>query len=367
MADTPLISICLPVFNGEPHLALAIESVLAQSFQDYELLIADDGSTDASKEIANAYAAKDKRIQHWTNETRQGLFGNYNACINRSRGKYIKPYAQDDLLEPSALATLKEVLDEHDSVALVSSARKIIDENGVLLELKQPLPESRLLPGPELIRFHLIGLNNWVGEPSCVMYRAQRKGSGFDRSFYHYGDIEYWFRIIEKGNYYYLHEPLASFRRHGQNQTDTNHRQLLFALDILNLSLKYKNYLSSFENNELFKKRLVEKIALEFGHIEAAAEPSDLWFEYANEYLSLSDKKGADTHSSASEAAGFRLLSAAALSVVSDLICQLDHEKRCRKDEHELFVKEVEKMKQSLYWKLSNPLRKVRNIIKGSN
>lgn len=351
MSANPLISICLPLYNGAEFLGPAIESVLAQTFGDFELLIADDGSTDGSEAIARKFADSDARVRYWKNESRQGLFGNYNACLKESKGQFIKPFAQDDLLSKECLATFHSVLSAQANVTLVSSARRIIDGQGVEVGLKKPFEKDLLLPGKDVVRFNLIGLNNWVGEPSTVMFRRDFMGTGFDTRYFHYGDIEYWFRIVLNGDYQHLSTPYASFRRHESSQTDKNHRQMLFALDILQMSFDYRYILAEFEPEELFKRRLAEKIALEHGHVIDAVGASQLIQEYANEFQ---DRAG-----------GYRLLASMALSTVSELIKELDHERRCRHDEHERFVLEVNKMKDSLYWKLTNPLRKLKGAIKG--
>ena len=97
----PTVSICLPVYNGERFLREAIESVLAQTYEDYELLISDDLSQDSSLEIAHSYAKRDTRIIVSSNPKNLGLFANYNACQKLASGKYIKPFAQDDSTCPS--------------------------------------------------------------------------------------------------------------------------------------------------------------------------------------------------------------------------------------------------------------------------
>lgn len=366
MPSVPLISICLPLYNGANHLAAAIDSILAQESGDFELLIADDGSSDGSAEIAGDYAARDSRILFWKNEQRQGLFGNYNACIARAKGKYLKPFAQDDILAPDALKTMLGVMENEPKIALVSSARQIIDDSGAVTELKQPIAQDLRVPGREVISFHLIGLNNWVGEPSTVMFRAEYAASGFDTSYYHYGDIEYWFRILMNGDFCYLKRPLASFRRHAASQTDKNHRELYFALDILRMSLAYRELLADIEPESLLKRRLAEKIALEHGHVLSAALPESLFAEYQRAFMEAKPGADAELERSKSEASGFRLLASMSLSTISELIAELDHEKRCRHEEHERFVVEVDKMRKSIYWKLSSPLRKMRNVIKGT-
>src|SRR5690349_18729732 len=96
----PLVSVCLPVYNGEQYLRESIDSVLGQTYADFEILISDDGSTDSSAEICAQYADRDRRVRFWRNEANRGLFANYNICMNRARGEFIKPFAQDDVLHP---------------------------------------------------------------------------------------------------------------------------------------------------------------------------------------------------------------------------------------------------------------------------
>lgn len=370
--SNPQVSICLPIYNGARHLPAAIESALAQTFGDFELLIADDGSTDASADIANTFQKQDKRIRYWKNEQRQGLFGNYNACMKQSKGKYIKTFAQDDVFKSNALEEMVRLLENEPGVALVSSAREIIDDAGAVTELKQPIKTNFKARGKDVITFHLIALNNWVGEPSTVMFRSEFAGTGFDTDYYHYGDIEFWFRVLQNGDFYYFEQALTQFRRHAASQTDKNHRELFFALDILRMSAKYRHLLSEFEPEALYKRRIAEKIALEHGHVLSAAEPENLFEMYETVFLATESNTNASNFNELelkrlkAEATGFRLLASMSLSTISNLIEELDHEKRCRTIEHDRFVSEVKKMQNSIYWKLSSPLRKVRNAIKGS-
>src|SRR5438874_11358052 len=110
-----LVSILLPVFNGERYLAQAIESVLAQTHTDFELLVVDDSSTDSSWQIIQKLAKTDDRIFAFKNQTNLGLFQNYNRCLDLSRGDFVKPFAQDDLLVSKALERMHEVFDEQPS------------------------------------------------------------------------------------------------------------------------------------------------------------------------------------------------------------------------------------------------------------
>jgi glycosyltransferase involved in cell wall biosynthesis len=99
----PRVSIGLPVYNGERFLAQAIESVLAQTFSDFELVICDNASTDGTRDIAEAYAARDERIFYHPGLQNQGAARNYNRAFSLSHGEYFKWLAADDMIEPRYL------------------------------------------------------------------------------------------------------------------------------------------------------------------------------------------------------------------------------------------------------------------------
>lgn len=240
------ISICLPVFDGEKHLAAAIESVLRQSCSNFELLIADDCSSDASVEIIRLYAAQDQRIVWWRNEKSLGLFQNYNACIERATGNYIKLFAQDDLLEPACLERMGNVLDVIPAVNLVSCARRVIDESmdeGNESVMRNDLAKGLVLNAESIVLKSLLTLSNHIGEPAAVMFRASAKDKGFDTRYHHVGDLEYWLRICLSGACYFLDEVLCTFRIHPSGRTAFNKRNFLFALDFLRMEESFSTVL----------------------------------------------------------------------------------------------------------------------------
>ena len=144
------VSILLPVYNGEAFLEAAIESALSQSFKDFELIVVDDCSTDGSWAIIERMRQRDPRIKSFTNETNQGLFANYNRCLSRAEGRYIKPFAQDDILAQDCLKRMFDVLEHDPSVVLVSSARNITDADGTIVETKCTFPGDRKVRGEQL-------------------------------------------------------------------------------------------------------------------------------------------------------------------------------------------------------------------------
>ncbi|ABQ90760.1 glycosyl transferase, family 2 [Roseiflexus sp. RS-1] len=128
-APTPRVSIGLPVYNGERYLASALESILAQTFGDFEVIISDNASTDATPEICRAYMARDPRIRYVRNERNLGAAPNYNRVFHLARGMYFRWHAHDDLLAPTYLEQCVAALDAHPGVVLCHSKTVFIDEH----------------------------------------------------------------------------------------------------------------------------------------------------------------------------------------------------------------------------------------------
>jgi glycosyltransferase involved in cell wall biosynthesis len=140
----------MPVYNGDRFLREALDSVLAQTFEDFELIISDNASTDRTQEICQAYAAQDQRIRYYRNEENLGAAWNYNRVFELSTGEYFKWAAHDDLCMPEYLERCVEVLDRHPTVVLCYPKTTIIDEHGQQVEnyfdslnLRSPKPHER--------------------------------------------------------------------------------------------------------------------------------------------------------------------------------------------------------------------------------
>jgi glycosyltransferase involved in cell wall biosynthesis len=127
----PLLSIGVPVFNGENYLRQAVESILSQDFGDFELVISDNASTDGTSAICADYARMDKRVRLHRNETNIGAIANHNLVFQLSTGKYFKWAAHDDECAPGVLAACVRTLeDAPDQVALVYPQAELIGEKG---------------------------------------------------------------------------------------------------------------------------------------------------------------------------------------------------------------------------------------------
>lgn len=130
----PKLSIGLPVYNGGELLREAIDSILAQTFGDFELIISDNASTDGTEELCRSYAAKDARIRYSRHDTNRGAHFNQNHVVHLARGQYFKLAGHSDKIAPEFLQRCVDVLDANPSVVLCFTRMIIIDENGAVIE-----------------------------------------------------------------------------------------------------------------------------------------------------------------------------------------------------------------------------------------
>ena len=242
------LTVCMPVYNSASYLSQAIESVLSQSYSDFELLIVDDSSNDGSRQISEAYANKDKRIKLILNSKNRGMVPNWNYCIESSKGRYIKFLFGDDyFLANDTLARLKSVLDKSPSVTLVSSSRLVVDDKGNKIGEWQGFRELDCQDSAKVAQaclelFYLkegrlkFGcLKNLVGEPSAVMFRKEHALRGFNPEFRQFVDLEMWFQLFRQGDFAYIAEPLVAFRKHSGQQTNINTREMVYLWEYLEL------------------------------------------------------------------------------------------------------------------------------------
>lgn len=132
--NAPKVSIVLPVYNGENYVRQAIESVLTQTYRDFEFLIVDNASTDATERICTAYAANDSRIRYHRHAKNLGASMNHILGFRMASAEYVKFIAHDDVWAPTLLEKCVRVLDENPEVILAYPKTRLIDENGDTLE-----------------------------------------------------------------------------------------------------------------------------------------------------------------------------------------------------------------------------------------
>jgi glycosyltransferase involved in cell wall biosynthesis len=126
----PRVSVGLPIYNGAQYLARAVDSLLAQTFEDFEIIISDNGSTDDTERICRAYAARDARIRFVRSETNRGMLWNFQRTLELARGPYFKWMAHDDECEPEFLRRCVQELDAVPGIVLCAPATVDIDAHG---------------------------------------------------------------------------------------------------------------------------------------------------------------------------------------------------------------------------------------------
>jgi glycosyltransferase involved in cell wall biosynthesis len=222
-SDQPAISVLVPTYNSARYLASTLDSVLAQTDPDFEIVIADDCSSDDSVRIATEYAARDSRIRVVRNQVNLGLHGNLVHLMHLARGPLLKPLMADDLLMPEALARLRAPLENDPAVSLSTSRRIRIDGNGERLpdtdHLHPPVTATSVIDGRLLGNTVLEHGVNLIGEPSTVMFRRAdiKPGLAFSVRGVRYGalvDMALWMNLLSIGNCAYDIEPLSAYRQH---------------------------------------------------------------------------------------------------------------------------------------------------------
>lgn len=220
----PLVSVLIPAYNGERWLGAALDSALAQTHGDLEILIGDDCSTDGTRAVAEAYAAADPRVRVLPEAGRNlGAPANQVRLHQAARGAFVKPLLQDDLLAPDCVATLLAPLLADASLVLATSKRGLIDAAGARLP-DQPwtaalLAADAVLDGTMLGDAMLGGTANLVGEVTTALYRAgvvapEELWLLDGREYRANGDIALWLKLLAGRAAFYTPRELSWFRQH---------------------------------------------------------------------------------------------------------------------------------------------------------
>ncbi len=214
MSQSPIVSVIMPVFNGQEYVAAAIESVLAQTYPDFELLITDDGSTDASLKLLRSYASQDPRI-HLNTQKNRGLTPTLNALWQRARGTFIAVLEQDDVAMPDRLARQVSFLEQHPQVVGVSGAQILIDHQGRLLTcLSLPLDNSE-------IQAAALAGHSSLCHPGVMLRRTALAAiGGYDETLGLAHDLDLWLRLGEIGELANLAQPVVKYRLHNRSLSE---------------------------------------------------------------------------------------------------------------------------------------------------
>lgn len=304
------VSICIPTYNGARYLEACLDSVLSQTYKDIEILVVDDGSTDATLEIIERYAASDQRIRLVCNEHNLGLVGNWNRCIELARGDWIKFAFQDDLLREDCLEKMLAAA----SRPIVFCRREFLFETGTSKEtirLYNGLPKIPELFGnstdidPATVRNVVLREpQNFFGEPTAALLHHSLFGRFgiFNADLAQICDLEYWIRVAINTGLSYVNEPLATFRYHASSTSAGNRDPLrkervsVFDRLVIGYEFAYNPHYTSLRKQALsispkrnFQRELAEKAIWAHARARALANrqesPDQSWVKQWDEFV----------------------------------------------------------------------------------
>lgn len=204
----PVVSVLMPVYQAAPYVVAAVESILAQSLRELELVIVDDGSTDGTGELCAAIAARDPRVV-LVRASHEGIVAALNRGLALARGRYLARMDGDDVALPERLAAQLRHLDAHPDVVALGTAVEVIDPEGRPLgPIVHPTTHEEI--ERELLRGH-----GSINHPSVVMRTdAVRAVGGYRSAFEYVEDQDLFLRLGERGRLANLAAPLLHHREH---------------------------------------------------------------------------------------------------------------------------------------------------------
>jgi glycosyltransferase involved in cell wall biosynthesis len=217
---TPKISVGLPVYNGEAYIGKAIQSILDQSYPDFELIISDNASTDATEQICRDFAERDRRIRYFRNEVNIGAARNHNRVFELASGEFFKWASHDDLYPKEMLKHCLEVFEQGPpSIGVVYSYFEVIDEFGNSLEVRTDSIEKR--DSRPHVRLAQLLLNIGYYSATYGLMRAKALRKTHLGSF-PYADRVYLAELALQGEYWEVKEVLLCLRNHRGRSTRAN-------------------------------------------------------------------------------------------------------------------------------------------------
>ncbi len=275
------VSVMMPVYNRERYVGEAIESILSQTFTNFELIIVDDGSTDNSLNIINSFS--DKRIRVYQNDQNSGIGYTRNRLLELSKGQYLAVLDSDDVAFPNRLEEQVSFLDANEDYGLVGSWAELIDENS------RPLKKYYRYKENEEI-YSILFFHNFFAHSSVMMRSKIIPFLKYNSEYTPAEDYELFIRIAEKSKVCNLQKPLVKYRIHDMNISDENKNKEILNRQrrILKEQLqKLEVYVSEQELDSLFK--ISRRFAVSFEELKIA-EPIFVSIIKQNAILGLFNK-----------------------------------------------------------------------------
>lgn len=212
--EKPLVSVVMPAYNAEKTIKEAIESILNQTYKNFEFIIVNDGSTDRTLNIIESYAKKDRRIAVLNNGKNCGIAATRNNGTKKAKGKYIAVHDADDISLPDRLEKQKEFLEKNPAVGVVGSFLEIFDDKTkrIIGVRKYPKEDKKLR---KMIFFVCP-----IAQPAAMIRKEAFDKIGFyDEKYPPSEDIDLWFRIGEKYKFSNIQKSLVRYRYNPKSAT----------------------------------------------------------------------------------------------------------------------------------------------------
>ncbi len=244
----PKVSIIMLSYNYGYYLSNAIESVLNQSYSDYELIIIDDCSDDGSDSIIREYASKDDRIKFFINPKNRGIAFSFNSGLDKCTGQYIGYISSDDIWERNRLEAGVSILDSKPRIHYVHSNLGIIDDKGMFTG--QTVHDLYHSPTGKYSGnlFDTLIRGNFICFSSLLLRSKTITGININPDLKYLNDWQFLLEISERGNFHYINDALARYRVHSHS---TNLDKIGYITDYIKLveimRYKYKDYLNKNE------------------------------------------------------------------------------------------------------------------------
>lgn len=238
----PVVSLVMPVYNGEKHLREAIESILRQTFTDFELLVVDDASTDNTPSIIREYADVDPRVVYLKNRNGKGIAGGLNTGLQTAQGKFIARADADDINRPERLEEQVRFLQEHPEIVLVGGGYAPFNENGHRLDIFHPMKSME-------IAWKYLS-DSFFCHPT-VMFRREVYEQLGGYPDVKAEDFAYFSRIVHKYRCWNLPKILIDYREHGSNLSVSNRESIAQSVQ-KTYRENYLHYTGGLEYAELF-------------------------------------------------------------------------------------------------------------------
>ena len=272
--ENPKVSICIPNYNYGRFIGDAIQSVLDQTYKNFEFVIVDNCSTDNSEEVIKSFS--DPRIRFYKNDRNIGGVRNTNRCLSLARGEYITILHADDKLTPNLIEKEAEILDKNPNVGIVYSSCIFIDGTGAVIGEFYPYDRDYIVRGED--EFKRLILDNYFPVSAVVMVRKKcyETLGDYSEEYAYCPDWGMWLRIALNYDVGFISEPLGYYRKHGTSGMDSyllNRKMSIARMDeykmfkmIFSNLPSDKKYLSSLEQEALKKvaKRMIHTAFKDF-------------------------------------------------------------------------------------------------------